>query len=254
MAPPATDGRAERWRRRAPGYHRRRMKGIPADDRARLDAAVKSDDGPFTTFLVSPYSRYVARWAAGRGLTPNVVTSASLVLGLAAAAAFATGSRVGLVCGAVLLQVAFTADCVDGQLARYTTNYSVLGAWLDGVFDRVKEYAVFAGLAAGSVRGFGDDVWALAAAALVLQTARHAMDLSWAATLRAAGEARPPPARTPAYWLRRVLPLPIGERFALISMTAAVWTPRVTFVLLLGWGGLAAVYGVAGKARRSVLA
>ena len=34
--------------------------------------------------------------------------------------AFATGERWGLVAGAVLLQIAFTIDCVDGQLARYT--------------------------------------------------------------------------------------------------------------------------------------
>ena len=40
--------------------------------------------------------------------------------------------------------------------------------------------------------------------------------------------------------------LPIGERFALISLTAAIATPRVTFVALLVWGGVAAVYTVRG--------
>ena len=37
-------------------------------------------------------------------------------------------------------------DCVDGQLARYTRQFSKLGAWLDSIFDRTKEYVVFAGL------------------------------------------------------------------------------------------------------------
>ena len=41
-----------------------------------------------------------------------------------AALAFASGRDAGLVAGAVLLQIAFTADCVDGQLARYTWQFS----------------------------------------------------------------------------------------------------------------------------------
>jgi hypothetical protein len=94
------------------------------EDKVLLDSAVKNSDGFFTTFLVSPYSRYIARWAARRGWTPNGVTVLSMALGLASAGAFATGSRPGLVVGAILLQIAFTMDCVDGQLARYTRQFS----------------------------------------------------------------------------------------------------------------------------------
>ena len=99
-----------------------------------------------------------------------------MVIGILAAAAFATGERWGLVAGAVLLQLAFTADCVDGQLARYTRTFSKLGAWLDSIFDRAKEYLVFAGLAIGASRA-GDAVWLLACAALTLQTVRHIVRL-----------------------------------------------------------------------------
>ena len=146
-----------------------------------LDSAVKANDGFFTTFFVSPYSKYIARWAARRGFTPNQVTTVSLLIGIAAAVAFATGSRAGLIAGAVLLQIAFTTDCVDGQLARYTRRFSKLGAWLDSVFDRAKEYAVFAGLALGSTRG-GESAWVLAGCALGLQTFRHTVEFSYAAT------------------------------------------------------------------------
>ncbi|MEA2441577.1 MAG: hypothetical protein QOH76_3001, partial [Thermoleophilaceae bacterium] len=59
------------------------------EDRVRLDSAVKEMDGFFTTFFVSPYSKYIARWAARRGLTPNQVTTVSMLIGAAAAAAFA---------------------------------------------------------------------------------------------------------------------------------------------------------------------
>ena len=120
------------------------------EDRVLLDSAVKARRRLLHDVLRQPYSRYIARWAARRGCTPNQVTTVSLALGVLAAAAFATGERWGLVAGAVLLQVAFTTDCVDGQLARYTRQFSKLGAWLDSIFDRTKEYVVFAGLAIGA--------------------------------------------------------------------------------------------------------
>jgi phosphatidylglycerophosphate synthase len=218
---------------------------MPAPDDARLDAAVKADDSFFTTFLVSPYSKYIARWAAHRGLTPNAVTTASLGLGLLGAAAFATGQRPGLIAGAVLLQVAFTADCVDGQLARYTQTFSPLGAYLDSMFDRAKEYAVYAGLALGAATG----VWLLAAAALALQTCRHMLQLSWRDVVPPAAGGRPA-GRT--VWLRKAIALPIGERFAAISLVAALWGARTVFVVLLVWGGVAAAYEVAGRLARSL--
>jgi hypothetical protein len=55
-----------------------------------------------------------------------------------------------------------------------------------------------------------------------------------------------------ARWLRRIVVLPIGERFALISLTAAVFTPRVTFVSLLAWGTFALLYTGVGRVLRSL--
>jgi phosphatidylglycerophosphate synthase len=244
------------------------------EDRVLLNAAVKRNDGFFTTFFVSPYSKYVARFAARRGWTPNAVSTASLILGVAAAASFALGSRAGLLAGAILLQVSFTVDCVDGQLARYTRTFSKLGGWIDSIFDRTKEYLVYAGLALGSTRGFGEDVWLLAAAALALQTVRHMSDFSYVGSYRervtavpavpldqpedAPAATGPPSTRSTEVgggglgrmrrwtsllrWGNRIVRLPIGERFALISLTAALTSPRTTFVVLLVWGTVAAVY------------
>lgn len=45
---------------------------------------------------------------------------------------------------AVLIQLAFIIDCSDGQLARITGKTSKLGAWLDRMFDRIGEFAIFA--------------------------------------------------------------------------------------------------------------
>ena len=125
---------------------------LSKEERVLLDRAVKQDDAPFPTFVVSPWSKYVAWWASRRGFSPNQVTLASLVVGLLAAACCATGARWGYVAGAVLLQASYALDCADGQLARFTGTFSEFGAWLDALADRLKEYAVYAGLAIGSAR------------------------------------------------------------------------------------------------------
>ncbi len=274
------------------------------EDKALRTSAVKASDGFFTTYFVSPYSQYIARWCAKRGFTPNQITVVSLFVGLLAALAFATGERWGLITGAVLLQAAFTLDCVDGQTARYTRTFSKLGAWLDSVFDRSKEYLVFAGLAAGAAAQ-GDPVWHLACAALALQTARHAIDFSypaikqtadaamdfppleqpwdgfgsglpyWARTPkeRAAADAQAarPAADAPAgavlrakrfwrragknrrvVWAKKIMMFPIGERFAAISLAAALFDARIVFYVLLVWGGWASTYVVLGRALRSL--
>ncbi|MDX3356255.1 DUF5941 domain-containing protein [Streptomyces sp. ME01-24h] len=228
------------------------------DEAVRLRSAVKSRDGFFTTFFISPYSRYIARWCARRGLTPNQVTTASLLVALVAAGCAATGTRLGFVAAGVLLLASFVLDCTDGQLARYSLRYSTLGAWLDATFDRAKEYAYYAGLALGAARG-GDDVWALALGAIVLQTCRHVVDFAFAETTGdaatgagAAALSRKLDSVGWTVWLRRVIVLPIGERWALIAVLTAVTTPRVTFTVLLVASGLAACYTAAGRVLRSV--
>ena len=278
------------------------------EDRELLNSAVKGSDGFFTTFFVSTYSKYIARWAARRGLTPNQVTLFSIFIGVLAAACFAYAERWSMVLGGVLTYFAFVFDCVDGQLARYTRQFSKLGAWLDSIFDRSKEYVVFAGLAIGASRT-GDPVWLLAGAALTLQTSRHAIDFSFPVSRHQAIAATPqPPIEDPfdgprpasrlaepmeteevevedehaqplepapermtlrrrlgrlwrashrnrtIRWAKKILAFPIGERFAVIAITAALFDARTTFIAMLAWGGLAYVYVLLGRVLRSLLA
>ncbi|MER6267259.1 DUF5941 domain-containing protein [Streptomyces sp900105755] len=229
------------------------------DEAIRLKSAVKSRDGFFTTFFVSPYSRYIARWCARRGLTPNQVTTASLLTALIAAACAATGTRTGFVAAGVLLICSFVLDCTDGQLARYSLQYSTLGAWLDATFDRAKEYAYYAGLALGAARG-GDDVWALALGAMILQTCRHVVDFSFNEANHDATANTSPTAALSGrldsvgwtVWVRRMIVLPIGERWALIAVLTAATTPRITFYVLLIGCAFAATYTTAGRVLRSL--
>ncbi|MEV3910562.1 DUF5941 domain-containing protein [Streptomyces canus] len=229
------------------------------DEAVRLKSAVKSRDGFFTTHFISPYSRYLARWCARRGLTPNQVTTASLITALIAAACAATGTRGGFIAAGVLLIASFVLDCTDGQLARYSLQYSTLGAWLDATFDRAKEYAYYAGLALGAARG-GDDVWALALGAMILQTCRHVVDFSFnEANHDATANTSPTAALSDkldsvgwTVWVRRMIVLPIGERWAMIAVLTAATTPRITFYALLIGCAFAATYTTAGRVLRSL--
>ncbi len=237
-----------------------RQSVVAIDDEAiRLRTAVKSRDGFFTTYCISPYSRYIARWCARRGLTPNQVTTASLFTALIAAGCAATGTRAGFVAAGLLLLFSFVLDCTDGQLARYSLQYSTLGAWLDATFDRAKEYAYYAGLALGAARG-GDDVWALALGAMILQTCRHVVDFSFnEANHDATANTSPTAALSDkldsvgwTVWVRRMIVLPIGERWAMIAVLTAATTPRITFYALLIGCALAATYTTAGRVLRSL--
>ncbi|WP_406368440.1 DUF5941 domain-containing protein [Streptomyces sp. NBC_01546] len=229
------------------------------DEAVRLRTAVKSRDGFFTTFCISPYSRYIARWCARRGLTPNQVTTASLITALIAAGCAATGERWGYVAAGVLLLFSFVLDCTDGQLARYSLQYSTMGAWLDATFDRAKEYAFYAGLALGAARN-GDDVWALALGAMILMTCRHVVDFSFnEANHDATANTSPTAALSDrldsvgwTVWVRRMIILPIGERWAMIAVLTAFTTPRIVFYALLIGCAFGALYTTAGRVLRSL--
>lgn len=229
------------------------------EEKLRLENAVKADDTMFTTFAVRTYSGYVARWLARLGVTPNQVTIFSLLIAVGAAAVCATGTRLGYVLGALLFHISFALDCIDGDLARYSLRYTRLGAFLDATFDRLKEYALYAGLAIGSLNS-GVDVWWLAAAAMTLQTVRHTMHFAYEEVTAGPGEAPPLSAELQSrlsgsrlkVWLRRAAVLPQGERSALLCLLIIFTTPQITFIVMLIAGLLAGAYGFLGRLLRSL--
>jgi Family of unknown function (DUF5941)/CDP-alcohol phosphatidyltransferase len=254
----------------APSDVRRLLEMVDDIDehRLRLAASARPRDGFYSTFVVRRISRQLTALALRLRLRPNFVTSWSLVIGLAAAAMFAVGTRWAVVAGAVLLQVSLVLDCVDGEVARYTRQFTPFGAWLDAVADRVKEFAAYAGLAIGAARS-GEDVWLLACSALALLVVRHHVDFGFA--VRQGARSAPHPAsiadrpwgeRVAAWsdrtnrraiqtWAKRVVTMPIGERWLVISVVAPIWGPRAVFVALLVTGTLAALYMTTGRVLRT---
>jgi phosphatidylglycerophosphate synthase len=234
---------------------------------ARLARATKADDGFVATFLSRPVARLLTPMALRLGLTPNGVTLVSVLLGLLAAGAFATGSWPWLVVGAVLLQLSLVVDCVDGDVARYRRAFTPTGAWLDASTDRLKEFACYGGLAWGA--GTGRTAWVLASVMLTVQTVRHAMDYTFTAVreLREdtvevlpldrtddtghvdAARRRGRPAAV--VWAKKLLHLGIGERWLVLSVLAAADRPQLALVTLLVLAAVSACYVSAGRLLRT---
>ncbi|WP_431949271.1 CDP-alcohol phosphatidyltransferase family protein [Actinacidiphila sp. bgisy167] len=110
----------------------------------------KKRDAWWTVFLVDPVATPLVRWTARwTRVTPNQITWGALLLGLGAAACFATADWKWLVVGAALYHLSFILDCMDGKLARLTGRGSEFGGWLDYIFDRVRVVCCAAALMGG---------------------------------------------------------------------------------------------------------
>jgi phosphatidylglycerophosphate synthase len=234
--------------------------------RLRLRRAQRSDDGFLSTFAVRPLSRRVTPLAVRWGVAPSTVTGVALTLGLLAAVAYAlagTGHATGWrVVGSVLLLASLVVDCVDGEVARSTRTVSARGGWLDVGADRAKEYAVYAGLAAG-VAGSAREQWWLGFAAMALLVTRHFVDFGFAAEQGGAVGAQGggvaewserTSARPAAKWAKRAVIMPVGERTLLLIVLAPLAGVRVTLAVLLALGVVAAAWTTAGRLGRTVLA
>ena len=215
----------------------------------RLKMANRANDGFYSVFFLRKFSKLLTWLAVRVKATPNQVTLISFAIGLYSAFCFTKGSFSQTLLGAVLLQISIIVDCVDGELARYTRKFSKLGAWLDAVTDRVKEYMVFLGLAIGAEKS-GEDLWVPALVMMLIQTFRHLSDYNFARTVKLRAESQfltpvdyaadfdgiVPTEREPKgrlrYWLGKIIQFPIGERWLVISTSAVIGGASFTFTVM----------------------
>jgi phosphatidylglycerophosphate synthase len=121
-----------------------------------------------------------ATWVFARiGWSPNAVTAAFIVCGVAAGVIVAFGGLPAAVVGAILIQAYLLFDCSDGELARWSRRTSVAGAYLDGIGHYLSEAALLTGLgirAQGHLTLSGGYVSAGLAAALLASMVRAETD------------------------------------------------------------------------------
>ncbi len=113
-----------------------------------LEIGAKPRDYWWTVIAVDPLALPLTRRLARSGsVSPDQVTIVSVLLGLPTGLAFATGTRAGLVVGALLFYFSFLLDCVDGKLARALRTTSPRGKVLDDLGDGARRGSAAAGLA-----------------------------------------------------------------------------------------------------------
>lgn len=96
-----------------------------------------------------PTLEKIGKVFASTGLSPNFWTAVGLFIALLSAVVYAMGIQNGLIVGGVLLLVSGFFDMVDGQVARVTGKTSKKGSYLDSMFDKIAEVAVFLGILIG---------------------------------------------------------------------------------------------------------
>ena len=217
------------------------------DARLRLKLANRANDGFFSVFFLRKFSKLFTWLAVRLKMTPNQVTLISFAVGLLSAYEFSRGDFWSIFTGAVLLQLSIIIDCVDGELARYTRQFSQLGAWLDAITDRIKEYLVFFALAYGAAKD-GRDLWVPAMGMMLFQTFRHLSDYNFARINKIRSTQLLPISfeiksdgfinferekKTRfEYWSKKVLQFPIGERWLVISASSVIGGAAFTFTIM----------------------
>lgn len=127
-------------------------------------------------------SRPLSRRAVAWGLTPNQVTLASLVVGLAAVACFWAAAPASALLGLALYVGAVVLDHVDGEVARLTLAESATGEWFDVAADTLVHALLVAamGATAQATTGAGAELGVLGALGVVASAAVAKAGPGWA--------------------------------------------------------------------------
>lgn len=119
-------------------------------DKQRIKDAKKKKDGWWASIFSGTVANLILPLVSDvKWITPNLVTTFSLLLCVVACYFIGTGIGKNLIIGGILLQLVFIFDCLDGQIARYRNAGSNFGAWYDRITDRVKDFLIYFSIAWG---------------------------------------------------------------------------------------------------------
>ena len=98
---------------------------------------------------LKPTLQNIGKAFASTGLSANFWTAVGLGFAFASAIVYGIHMQYSFILGGVLLLISGFFDIVDGQVARITGKTSKKGAFLDSVFDKIAEVAIFLGILVG---------------------------------------------------------------------------------------------------------
>ncbi len=114
----------------------------------RYDTSIKSplSDELLNTYVLRPLAGVIVRMLFRTPVTPNHVTIAAVIVGIAAAWFYAQGSAATVAAAGLLMTLKDILDSADGQLARAKSIYSRAGRFLDSIGDVLVNILVFAAI------------------------------------------------------------------------------------------------------------
>ena len=98
---------------------------------------------------LQPHLEKIGRSFASTGISPNGWSCIGLVFAFASAFVYGWNVEYSLIVGGLILLVAGFFDIVDGQVARVSQKVTRAGGFLDSVFDKIAEVAIFLGILVG---------------------------------------------------------------------------------------------------------
>jgi len=98
---------------------------------------------------LAPSLEKIGKGFAATGLPPIFWTGVGLAFAFFCAIIYGLNVEFALIIGGILLLISGFFDVVDGQVARVTKKTSKSGAFLDSVFDKITEVAIFLGILVG---------------------------------------------------------------------------------------------------------
>ena len=98
---------------------------------------------------LQPHLEKIGKGFASTGISPNGWSCIGLVFAFASAFIYGWNVEFSLIIGGIVLLVAGFFDIVDGQVARVSQKITKSGGFLDSVFDKIAEVAVFLGILVG---------------------------------------------------------------------------------------------------------
>jgi len=98
---------------------------------------------------LQPHLEKIGRGFASTGISPNGWSCVGLFFAFVSAFIYGWNVEFSLIIGGIVLLIAGFFDIVDGQVARVSKKITKSGGFLDSVFDKIAEVAIFLGILVG---------------------------------------------------------------------------------------------------------
>ena len=99
---------------------------------------------------LQPHLEKIGRGFASTGVSPNGWSCVGLFFAFVSAFIYGWNVEFSLIIGGIVLLAAGFFDIVDGQVARVSQKVTRAGGFLDSVFDKIAEVAIFFGILVGN--------------------------------------------------------------------------------------------------------